>query len=181
MPSVPLARKLSSPVLVQQAASDQLTLHLAKLLTDLPSLGSARTPPLKLVLGELPMTKVCCRDPRSTFFGLCTSAGPAMQPAPPVLLMSRTLARGPPTGLRTTSLPRPIRPKPPLDTDGHIVFYQHEYHPAYEVLLYRKLGGASRRAEPSCRRKFSVSEKCVGKYVDTDCCFWGQNLNLAAF
>ena len=46
------------------------------------------------------------------------------------------------------------------------------------MLLHRKSSGASKRVELGCRRKFSVSEKGVGKYVDTDCCFWGQNLNL---
>ena len=45
-------------------------------------------------------------------------------------------------------LPRPVRPEPPLDTDVHIVFCQHEYHPAYEVLLYRKFIVASRWVEP---------------------------------
>ena len=46
------------PMLVEQPASNQLALHLANLLPDLPSLGSVLTPLLKLVLGELPMTKV---------------------------------------------------------------------------------------------------------------------------
>ena len=140
-------------MLVEQPASNQLALHLPKLLPDLPSLGSILTPLLKLVLGELPVTKVRRRDPRSTLLGLSTSAGPAMEAAAAVLLVGRTLTRGAPTCLRTASLPRPIRPEPPLETDGHIVFYQHEYHPAYEVLLYRKLGGASRWAEPGCMGK----------------------------
>ena len=65
-------------MLVEQPASDQLALHLAKLLTYLTSLGSVLTPLLKLVLGELPVTKVRRRDPRSTLFGLCASAGPTM-------------------------------------------------------------------------------------------------------
>ena len=65
-------------MLVEQPTCDQLALHLAKLLTDLPSLGSVLTPLLNLVLGELPVTKVRCRDPRSTLFGLCASACPAM-------------------------------------------------------------------------------------------------------
>ena len=43
--------------------------------------------------------------------------------------------------------------KGPLDTDGHVVFCQQEYHPAYEVLSYRKLSGASRQEELSCRAK----------------------------
>ena len=79
--------------------------------------------------------------------------GPAMQPATSILPVGRALARGAPTCLRTASLPRPIRPKTPLDTDGHIVFYQHECHPAYEVLSYRKVRGFSRRAEPGCMGK----------------------------
>ena len=101
-------------------------LHLTKLLTDLPSLGSILTPLLKLVLGELPMTKVRRRDPRSTLFGLCASAGPAMEAAAAVLLVGRTLTRGAPTCLRTTSLPRLVRPETPLETDGHVVFFQHQ-------------------------------------------------------
>ena len=111
---------------VEQATCDQLTLHLAKLLTNLPPLGGVRLPLLKLVLGELPMAKVRRRDPRSTLLGLSASAGPAMEAAAAVLLVGRTLTRGAPTCLRTASLPRPIRPEPPLDTDGHIVFCQHE-------------------------------------------------------
>ena len=113
-------------MLVEQPASNQLALHLTKLLTDLPALGSVCTPLLKLVLGELPVTKVRRRDPRSTLFGLCTSAGPAMEAAPAILLIGRTLTRGAPTCLRTAPLPWPVRPKPPLDTDGHVVFCQHQ-------------------------------------------------------
>jgi len=66
------------------------------------------------------------RDPRSTLFGLCASAGPAMEAAAAVLLVGRTLTRGAPTRLCTASLPWPVRPEPLLDTDGHIVFCQHE-------------------------------------------------------
>ena len=110
------------PVPVEQAASDQLTLHLAKLLVDLAPLGSVLT----LVLGELPMTKVRRRDPRLTLFGLYISVGTAMQSAPAVLFVSRTLTRGAPTCLRPTSLAWPVRSEPPLDTDGHVVFCKHE-------------------------------------------------------
>ena len=112
-------------MLVEQPASDQLALHLTKLLTDRPSLGSVRLPLLKFVLGELPMTKVCRRDPRSTLLGLSASAAAAMEAAAAVLLVGRTLARGAPTCLRTASLPGPVRPEPPLDADGHVVFCQH--------------------------------------------------------
>ena len=112
--------------LVEQPASDQLALHLAKLLADLPSVGRILTPLVKPVLGELPMTKVRRRYPRSTLFGLCTGAGPAMKSATSILLVGRTLTLGAPTCLRTTSRPRPVRPEPPLDTDGHVVFCQHE-------------------------------------------------------
>ena len=113
-------------MLVEQPTSNQLALHLAKLLTYLSSLGSVCTPLLKLVLGELPMKKVRRRDPRSTLFGLCTSAGPAMETAAAILLVGRTLARGAPPCLRTASLPLPIRSDPPLDTDRQIVFCQLE-------------------------------------------------------
>ncbi len=80
----------------------------------------------RLSLVNFPMTEVRRRDPRSTLFGLCTSAGPAMKAAPAILLVGRTLTRGAPPCLRTAPPPRPIRPKTPLDTDGHIVFCQHE-------------------------------------------------------
>ena len=76
-------------MLIEQTTCDQLALHLAKLLTDLPPL-------LKLVLGELPMTKVRRRDPRSTLLGFSTSAGPAMQPATSILFVGRTLTHGVP-------------------------------------------------------------------------------------
>ena len=99
------------------------------------------------------MTEVCRRDPRSTLFGPRTSTGPTMQSAPAILFGSRTLTRGAPTCLRTAPLPRPVRPKPPFDTDGHVVFCQHGKHPACGVLLYRKFSGASRWVEPSCRGK----------------------------
>lgn len=72
-----------------------------------------------------------------------------MEAAPAILLIGGTLTRGVPPCLRTAPLPRPARPEPPLDTDCHVVFCKHEYHPAYEVLLYRKLSGASRRVELS--------------------------------
>ena len=140
-------------MLVEQPTGNQLALHLAKLLTDLPPLGSVRFSLLKLVFGELPMAEVRRRDSRSTLLGLSASAGPAMQPAPAILLICRTLTRGTTTCLRTAPLPRPVRPKPPLDTDGHVVFCQHGKHPACGVLLYRKFSGASRWVEPSCRRK----------------------------
>ena len=126
-------------MLVEQPTGNQLTLHLAKLLTDLPSLGSVCPPLFKLVLGELPMTKVRHQDPRSTLFALCTSAGTAMQSAPAILLSGRTLTRGAPACLRTASLPRSVRPEPPLNADDYVVFCKHEYHPAYEVLLCQKL------------------------------------------
>ena len=113
-------------MLVEKPASDQLALHLAKLLTYLTSLGSVIPPLLKLFLGEPPMTKVRRRDPCSTLFSHCTSAGPAMEAAAAILLIGRTLTRGAPTCLRTASLPRPIRPEPPHDTDGHVVFLKHE-------------------------------------------------------
>ena len=113
-------------MLVEQPAGNQLALHLAKLLTYFTSLGSILTPLLKLVLGELPVTKVRRRDPRSTLFGLCTSAGPAMEAAAAILLIGRTPTGDAPSCLRTASLPRPVRPEPPLDTDSYVVFYQHE-------------------------------------------------------
>ena len=125
-------------MLVEQTTCDQLALHLTKLLTYLTSVGRV----LKLVLGELPMTKVRRRDPRLTLFCLCASAGPAMEAAAAILLIGRTLTNGIPTCLRTTSLPRPVKPEALLDTDGHVVFCQHEYHPAYEVLSSHKLSGA---------------------------------------
>ena len=113
-------------MLVKQPAGNQLALHLAKLLTYFTSLGSVLTPLLKLVLGELPVTKVRRRDPRSTLFGLCTSACPAMKAAAAILLVGRTLTRGAPTCLCTAPRPRSVRSEPPLDTDGHVVFCQHE-------------------------------------------------------
>ena len=112
-------------MLVEKPTCDQLAFHLAKLLPDLPPLGGVIPPLLKLVRGELPMTEIRCRDPRSTPFCPSTSAGTSMQSAAAVRLVSRTLTRGAPTCLRTASLPRPVRPEPPPDTDGHIVFRQH--------------------------------------------------------
>ena len=53
---------------------------------------------------------------------------------------------------------RVVRLKTPLDADGHIVFCEHEYHPACEVLLYCRLIGASRWVEPSCRGKSRGTE-----------------------
>ena len=126
VPPVPLFGKAVPPAPVEQPISNQLTFHLAKLLADLPSLCSTCTSLLNLVLSELPMTKVRRRDPRSTLLGLCASAGPAMKAAAAILLVGRTLTRGAPTCLCTASLPRPIRPEPPLDTDGHVVFFKHE-------------------------------------------------------
>ena len=113
-------------MLVEQPTSNQLMLHLLKLFPDLPPLSRVRLPLLKLVLGELPVTEVRRRDPRSTLLGLSTSAGPAMEAAAVILLVCRTLTSVAPTCLRNASLPRPVRPEAPLDTDGHVVFCQHE-------------------------------------------------------
>ena len=65
-------------MLFEQPVSNQLALHLTKLLADLPPLGRVLTPLLKLVLGELPMTKFRGGDPRQTLFSLCAGAGSAM-------------------------------------------------------------------------------------------------------
>ena len=129
-------------MLVEQPTCDQLALHLAKLLTDLPSLGSVFTPRFKLVRSVLSMTEVRRRDPRSSVLGPRTSAGPTMQSAPAILFVSRTLTRGPPPCLRTTPLPGPVRSEPPLDTDGNVIFCEQRNSPDYRVILYRKLSGA---------------------------------------
>ena len=113
-------------ITTQHSASNQLALHPTKLLTDLSPLGSVLALPLKLILGKVPMTEVCRRDPRSTRLSLCTSAGPAMEAAPAVLFVSRTLSGAALTCPRTAKLPRPVRPEPPLETDGHVVFCQHQ-------------------------------------------------------
>ena len=99
---------------------------MTKLLTYLTSLGRVLPPLLKLVLGKLPMTKIRRRDPRLTLFCLCASAGPAMEAAAAILLIGRTLTNGIPTCLRTTSLPRPVKPETLLDTNGHVVFRQFQ-------------------------------------------------------
>ena len=57
--------------------------------------------------------------------GRAKIAAASMQAAPAIYLPSRALTWGPTAGLGTASLPRPLRPKTPLDTDGHIVFCQH--------------------------------------------------------
>ena len=112
-------------MLVEKPASNQLALHLTKLLTDLSSLGSVLTPPLKLVRSVLSMTKIRCRDPRSSVLGPRTCTSSPVESAAPVLLFGRTLARGPPTGLRPTSLAWSIRPKTPFDADSHVIFCKH--------------------------------------------------------
>ena len=112
-------------MLFEETAGNQVALHLPKFFPDLSSLCSTGPTLLKLVFGELPVTKVRRRNLRSALFCLSTSAGPSMQSAAAVRLVSRTLTRGAPTCLRTASLPRPVRPEPPPDTDGHIVFRQH--------------------------------------------------------
>ena len=78
VPPVPLFKEPVAPTLVEQPTSNQITFHLTEFSADFSSLGSILSPLLKLVFGELPMTKVRRRDPRSTLFGLSTSAGPAM-------------------------------------------------------------------------------------------------------
>ena len=120
-----LARKTVPPVLVEQTAGNQFALHLPKLLPDLSALGRVCPTFFQLNLGELPMTEVRRRDPRSSVLGPCTSASPSVQSAAAILLVGRTLARGPPPGLSTASLPRLVRPEPPLDTDGYVIFCKH--------------------------------------------------------
>ena len=138
-------------MLVEETAGNQVALHLPKFFPDLSSLCSTGPTLLKLVFGELPVTKVRRRDPRSSVLGPRPSACSSVESTAAVLLVGWTLTRCAPTCLRTASLTRPVRPKPPLNTDGHVVFCQHEYHPAYEVLLYRKLSGASRGLELAYR------------------------------
>ena len=113
-------------MLVEQAAGNQVALHLPKFFPDLSSPCSTGPPLLKLVFGEPAMTKVGRRNPRTALFGLCASAGSAMEAAAAILPVGRSLTRGAPTCLRTAPLPRPIRSEPPLDTDVHIVFCQHQ-------------------------------------------------------
>ena len=112
-------------MLVEQTAGNQVALHLPKLHPDLSALGRVCPTFFQLNLGELPMTEVRRRDPRSSVLGPCTSAGPTMQSASAVFLVSRSLARSPPTGLRTASLTWPVSPKPPFDADGHVIFCKH--------------------------------------------------------
>ena len=118
-------RDATPPGLVEQAASNQLTLHLTKLFADHPPLGRVAPTRFQLVFVELPMTVVRRRDASDTRVGFCASAGSTMQPAAATLLVGRTLARIAPAGSYNVQLPRPLRSKPPFVTDCHIVFYQH--------------------------------------------------------
>ena len=112
-------------MLVEQTAGNQVPLHLPKLLANLSSLCSTGPPLLKLVLGELPMTKVRCRDPRSSTLGPRSCTSPAMQPAAAVSLVCWALAGGTPTCFGATSLAWPVRAEPPFNADGHIIFCKH--------------------------------------------------------
>ena len=125
MPPVPLVRKTGPPVLVEQTAGNQFALHLPKLLPDLSALGRVCPTFFQLNLGELAMTEIRRRDPCSSVLGPRSCTSPSMQSAAAILLVGRTLARGPPTGLRTASLPLPIRPEPPFDANSHVIFCKH--------------------------------------------------------
>ena len=117
-----LARKTCPPALVEQTAGNQFALHLPKLLPDLSALGRVCPIFFQLDLGELAMTEIRRRDPRSSVLGPRTSTSPSVQSAAAILLVGRTLARGPPPGLSTASLTWPVSPKPPFDADGHVIF-----------------------------------------------------------
>ena len=125
MPSVPLARKLSSPVLVEQTASNQVALHLPKLLHDFTALCSTGPPLHNLVLCVLSVTEIRRRDPRSSVLGPRSCTSPPVESATAGFLVGRTLTRGPPPGLSTASLTQPIRPEPPFDSDSDIIFCKH--------------------------------------------------------
>ena len=112
-------------MLVEQTASNQVALHLPKLLHDFTAFCSTGPPLHNLVLCVLSVTEICCRDPRSSVLGPRTCTSSPVESAAPVLLFGRTLARGPPTGLRPTSLAWPIRPKTPFDADSHVIFCKH--------------------------------------------------------
>ena len=115
-----------APVTIQHTLLYQACLDELNLCANFTSYGRILTPLLKLVLGALPVTKVRRRDPRLTLFCLCASAGPAREAAAAILLISRTLTNGIPTCLRTTSLPRPVKPEALLDINGRVVFCQNQ-------------------------------------------------------
>ena len=102
---------------------------------------------MSLRIADLNIPSMLPVNGQVTTFGLCANAGPAMQSSTSIFSGDRTLARGTPPRLRTAPLTRPVRPEPPLDTNGHIVFLQHDHHPAYEVLKYRNMSRASRWAD----------------------------------
>ena len=120
-------------MLVEQPTSDQIMLQLAEFITDVPTFSRILKRLLKLALGISSVPQVGLRDSSASFLGPWTCARTTMHPATAILFVGRTLALSSFSGLGTASLPRPIRPETPFNTDVHIVFYRHENTPDHEV------------------------------------------------
>ena len=61
-----------------------------------------------------------------------------------------------------TSLPWPVRPEPPFNTDGNVIFRYHLGAPNSEVILYRNFC-RSARGRPAGARKIIVG--CGGRIL----------------
>ena len=81
-------------------------------------------------------------------------ACPSVQPAAAISFVSRALTRGAPTCFGATSLTWPVRPEPPFNTDGDVIFRYHLGTPINGVLFYRKFCRTTRGAPASARTTF---------------------------
>lgn len=99
--------------------------------------------------GVLTSSRVRCCNLCKTLFGSRPCACPAMQPAAAVLLVCWTLARRASACFGATSLAWPVRPEPPFNTDGDVIFRYHSGNPINGVLFYRKFCRATRGASAS--------------------------------
>ena len=89
-------------------------------------------------LGVLTSSCVCCCNLCKALLGSRPRTCPTMQPAAAISLVCWASARRALACFGATSLAWPVRPEPPFNTDGDVIFRYHLGIPDHEVLLYHK-------------------------------------------
>ena len=123
-------------------------------------------------LGVLTSSRVCCCNLCKALLGSRPRTCPTMQSAAAISLVCWALARGAPACFGATSLPWPVRPEPPFNADGDVIFRYHSGNPISGVLFYRKFCRATRGVPVSARTTFvgCGGRICSGPYN------WNSNI-----
>ena len=97
-------------------------------------------------LGVLTSSRVCCCNLCEALLGSRPRACPSVQSAAAISFVCWTFARRALACFGATSLPWPVRPEPPFNTDGDVIFRYHLGTPISGVLFYRKFCRTTRGA-----------------------------------